>query len=57
MDYPARWLVFLMTGLFMAVWLGFLIWAKLSGQFEDTEAPKYRMLEEEPKEEEEAHGA
>ena len=38
-------LIILALCLGFAAWLGFL-WAARSGEFEDVEEPKYRMLEE-----------
>lgn len=34
-----------MTGLILAVFVGFLLWGIRSGQFRDVEAAKYRMLD------------
>ena len=43
------WLGFLIAislGLGIAAWLGFL-WSVRSGQYDDPEGPKYRMLDDE----------
>ena len=40
-------LIAISLGLGIAAWLGFL-WSVRSGQYDDPEGPKYRMLEEEP---------
>lgn len=42
-------LIILALSLGFAAWLLFL-WAVKSGQYEDTERPKYRMLEDEDEE-------
>jgi cbb3-type cytochrome oxidase maturation protein len=51
-------LIFLMLCLGLAGWL-FFLWAVKSGQYDDVEGPKYRMLdddeEEKPKTPEETH--
>ena len=39
-------LIAISLGLGVAAWLGFL-WSVRSGQYDDPEGPKYRMLEEE----------
>ena len=39
-------LIAISLGLGVAAWLGFL-WSVRSGQYEDPEGPKYRMLEDE----------
>jgi len=39
-------LIAISLGLGIAAWLGFL-WSVRSGQYDDPEGPKYRMLEEE----------
>jgi len=39
-------LIAISLGLGIAAWLGFL-WSVRSGQYEDPEGPKYRMLEDE----------
>jgi cbb3-type cytochrome oxidase maturation protein len=39
------WLVLLSLGLGLGAWLAFL-WSVRSGQYEDPEGPKYRMLED-----------
>jgi cbb3-type cytochrome oxidase maturation protein len=39
-------LILLSLALGLAAWLGFL-WSVRSGQYEDTEGPKYRMLDDE----------
>ena len=38
-------LIAISLGLGIAAWLGFL-WSVRSGQYDDPEGPKYRMLEE-----------
>jgi cbb3-type cytochrome oxidase maturation protein len=38
-------LIAISLGLGVAAWLGFL-WSVRSGQYDDPEGPKYRMLEE-----------
>lgn len=35
------------AGGLVAIWLGFLLWGWLSGQFDDAEAAKYRVFEDE----------
>ena len=44
-------LIAISLGLGIAAWLGFL-WSVRSGQYEDPEGPKYRMLDDE----EDGHG-
>ncbi|HTP49959.1 MAG TPA: cbb3-type cytochrome oxidase assembly protein CcoS [Anaeromyxobacteraceae bacterium] len=44
-------LIAVSLGLGALAWLGFL-WAVRSGQFDDPEGPKYRMLEDEDEDEE-----
>jgi cbb3-type cytochrome oxidase maturation protein len=39
-------LIAISLGLGLAAWLGFL-WSVRSGQYDDPEGPKYRMLEDE----------
>ena len=39
-------LIAISLGLGIAAWLGFL-WSVRSGQYDDPEGPKYRMLEDE----------
>ena len=39
-------LIAISLGLGVAAWLGFL-WSVRSGQYDDPEGPKYRMLDEE----------
>lgn len=39
-------LIAISLGLGVAAWLGFL-WSVRSGQYEDPEGPKYRMLDDE----------
>ena len=45
-------LILLSLALGLAAWLGF-VWSVRSGQYDDPEGPKYRMLDDE---EEEEHG-
>jgi cbb3-type cytochrome oxidase maturation protein len=42
-------LIAISLGLGLAAWLGFL-WSVRSGQYDDPEGPKYRMLEDEDQE-------
>jgi cbb3-type cytochrome oxidase maturation protein len=42
-------LIAISLGLGLAAWLGFL-WSVRSGQYDDPEGPKYRMLEDEDRE-------
>lgn len=44
--YTTYFLIFIVFFLGFAAWLLF-VWAVKSGQFEDPEAPKYRMLDDE----------
>jgi cbb3-type cytochrome oxidase maturation protein len=44
-------LIAISLGLGLAAWLAFL-WSVRSGQYDDPEGPKYRMLEEEEDKEE-----
>lgn len=44
--YSTYFLIFIVFFLGFAAWLLF-VWAVKSGQFEDPEAPKYRMLDDE----------
>ncbi len=44
--YSTFFLIFIVFFLGFAAWLLF-VWAVKSGQFEDPEAPKYRMLDDE----------
>ncbi|WP_287372544.1 cbb3-type cytochrome oxidase assembly protein CcoS [Prosthecochloris sp.] len=44
--YTTYFLIFIVFFLGLAAWLLF-VWAVKSGQFEDPEAPKYRMLDDE----------
>jgi cbb3-type cytochrome oxidase maturation protein len=44
-------LIAISLGLGLAAWLAFL-WSVRSGQYDDPEGPKYRMLEEEEEKEE-----
>lgn len=44
-------LILLSLALGLAAWLGF-VWSVKSGQYDDPEGPKYRMLDEEEGEEE-----
>jgi cbb3-type cytochrome oxidase maturation protein len=39
-------LILVSLALGLAAWLGFL-WSVRSGQYEDTEGPKYRMMDDE----------
>ncbi|MCG8376201.1 MAG: cbb3-type cytochrome oxidase assembly protein CcoS [Chlorobiales bacterium] len=43
--YSTYFLIFIVFFLGFAAWLLF-VWAVKSGQFEDPEAPKYRMLDD-----------
>ena len=43
--YSTFFLIFIVFFLGFAAWLLF-VWAVKSGQFEDPEAPKYRMLDD-----------
>jgi len=43
-------LIAISLGLGLAAWLGFL-WSVRSGQYDDPEGPKYRMLEDQEDEE------
>ncbi len=45
-------LIIISLALGLAAWLGFL-WSVRSGQYDDPEGPKYRMLEEDDEEEDE----
>jgi len=49
MEYKAMWtiyfLIFLTLILGIGAWL-FFMWAVRSGQYEDPEGPKYRMLDD-----------
>jgi cbb3-type cytochrome oxidase maturation protein len=45
-------LIFLTLGAGFAGWM-FFLWAVKSGQYDDIEGPKYRMLEEDEKEDKE----
>jgi cbb3-type cytochrome oxidase maturation protein len=49
-------LIAISLGLGVAAWLGFL-WSVRSGQYDDPEGPKYRMLEEEEGESRKGRGA
>jgi cbb3-type cytochrome oxidase maturation protein len=49
-------LIAISLGLGVAAWLGFL-WSVRSGQYDDPEGPKYRMLEEEEDESRMGRGA
>ena len=49
-------LIAISLGLGIAAWLGFL-WSVRSGQYEDPEGPKYRMLEEEDQKSRKGRGA
>ncbi len=42
-------LILLSLALGLAAWLGF-VWSVKSGQYDDPEGPKYRMLDEEEEE-------
>ena len=42
-------LIAISLGLGLAAWLGFL-WSVRSGQYDDPEGPKYRMLEDDDEE-------
>jgi nitrogen fixation-related uncharacterized protein len=47
MLYPATWLILaVVTIIVLVFWLGWY-WAKTHGQFDDVEAAKYAMLENE----------
>jgi cbb3-type cytochrome oxidase maturation protein len=48
-------LIALSLALGAAAWL-FFLWSVKSGQYEDPEGPKYRMLEDDPEEGEEVPG-
>jgi cbb3-type cytochrome oxidase maturation protein len=48
-------LIAISLGLGVAAWLGFL-WSVRSGQYDDPEGPKYRMLEEEEDESRKGRG-
>jgi len=47
-------LIFLALVIGIAAWL-FFLWAAKSGQFEDMEGPKYRMLDDEDIEDKDKH--
>ncbi len=49
--YSTYFLIFIVFFLGFAAWLLF-VWAVKSGQFDDPEAPKYRMLDDEDAREE-----
>lgn len=51
MNVSLGFLIAISLGLGLAAWLAFL-WSVRSGQYDDPEGPKYRMLEEEEEKEE-----
>ena len=47
MVYPATWLVLATLAIILTLFLLGYYWARTHGQFDDVEAAKYRMLENE----------
>ena len=48
MLYPATWLVIATVTMILVLFVCGFLWARSQRQFEDVEAAKYRMLEDEP---------
>ena len=54
--WTLSFLVVLSLCLGVGAWL-FFLWSAKSGQYDDVEGPKYRMLEDEGEEGKDAHGS